>query len=313
MLARTTAKTRGFWLSVALVSALSACAEETHPPVPDAPGSFLLDNPWQYEGTTLVTSGDESVPFPTDRGLLAAVHYPDGSAPPLGNALDGTSLRFGAGGRLLVAPPSSTDYADIGARYSVTNATDLRVKLAEDVWFSWGYHYDPPSGTLLLDPETPASGAVVGFVCDMLTQSLVTGALDGDAAAIADALSGDPRVETAVASELTALAALDPAVAAEELLELLAASHLLDPNLTGDVIAERLGTVVHALDGVEANALADALVSALLDANVLDPAISSERAEKAIRFALYRQVVTTQQNLAAVERLELELARTDGP
>lgn len=289
--------------------ALGACAEETHPPVPDAPGSFLLDTPWQYESTTVATNGDESVPFPTDRAFLATVHYPASGEPATGDALDGSLVRFGADSRILVEPPSLTEYRDLGSRYSVVDSSALRVKVDHDGFFSWGYHYDRPSGTLLLNPEPDASQAVLAFVCDVLTTVLVDGALDSAAAAVADALSTDPRVASASSSELAALTALDPAVAAEWLLDVLSPGGILDPNVAGDVLAARLGPVVQALASVERDALTDTLVSALLDANVVAPTLSSERAEKALRFVLYRKVLLTTRNLAAVERIELELER----
>ena len=290
-----------------LAVALGGCAEETHPPVPDAPGSFLLDTPWQYESTTVATNGDEAVPFPTDQAFLATVHYPAVGEPATGDALDGSLVRFGADSRILVEPPSFTEYRDLGSRYSVVDSSAVRVKLDTDGFFSWAYYYDRPSGTLLLDPEPDAGRAVLSFVCDVLTTVLVDGALDGAAAAVAEALSADPRVMSASSSALAALATLDSEVAAEWLLAVLSPQGILDRTVAGDVLAERLRPVVKALASVERDALTDTLVSALLDAGVLAPTLSSERAEKVIRFVLYRKVLVTTQNLATIERIELEL------
>jgi hypothetical protein len=312
MLRRPTARGLPLCLIFPLATALGACAEETHPPVPDAPGAFLLDTPWQYESTTVATNGDESVPFPTDRSFLAVVHYPGTDAPAAPEALDGALVRFGADGRLLIQPPSATEYRDLGSRYSVADASALRVKLGTDGFFAWAYDYDRPSGTLLLDPERDAGQAVLTFVCDVLTTVLVDGALDGAAAAVAEALSADPRVMSASSSALAALATLDSEVAAEWLLAVLSPQGVLDPTVAGDVLAERLLPVVKALASVERDALTDTLVSALLDANVLAPTLSSERAEKVIRFVLYRKVLVTTQNLATIERIELEFERDGG-
>jgi hypothetical protein len=312
MLRRFTARGLPLCLIFPLATALGACAEQTQPPVPDAPGAFLLDTPWQYESTTVATNGDESVPLPTDHAFLATVHYPAAGKPATGDALEGSLVRFGADSRLLVEPPSFTEYRDLGSRYSVVDSSALRVKLEQDGFFSWGYHYDRPSGTLLLNPEPAAGQAVLAFACDVLTTVLVDGALDSAAAAVAEALSADPRVTSASSTELAALAALDPAVAAEWLLDVLSPGGILDPNLAGDVLAERLRPVVQALASVERDALTDTFVSALLDANVVAPALSSERADKALRFVLYRKVLLTTRNLAAVERIELELEQAGG-
>jgi len=312
MLRRPSARAPRLWLLVPVLAAFPACAEETHAPVPDAAGSFLLDNPWQYESTTLVTNGNEAVPFPTDPAFLATIRYPDAAAAPTSDALDGSLVRFGADGRLLIEPPSFTEYQDLGSRYSVVDSSVLRLKLDQDVFFAWGYHYDRPSGTLLLDPEPEAGQAVLAFVCDVLTTVLVDGALDSSAAAVADALSADARVTQASSSELAALPTLDARVASEWLLDVLSPSGILDPSLAGDVIVDRLRPVVKALASAEPDALDDTLVAALLDANVLAPALSSERAEKVIRFVLYRKVLLATQNLASVERIELELKRAGG-
>lgn len=312
MLRRPSARAPRLWLLFPVLAAFPACAEETHAPVPDTAGSFLLDNPWQYESTTLVTNGNEAVPFPTDRAFLATVRYPDAAAAPTSDALDGSLVRFGADGRLLIEPPSFTEYQDLGSRYSVVDSSVLRLKLDQDVFFAWGYHYDRPSGTLLLDPEPDASQAMLAFVCDVLTTVLVDGALDGAAAAVTDALSADPRVTRAISSELAALATLEHQVAAEWLLDVLSPNGILDPSLAGDVLVERLRPVVQALASVEPDALTDTLVAALLDANVLAPDLSSERAEKVIRFVLYRKALLATQNLASVERIELELKRAGG-
>ena len=309
---RAQARSRGVWLLLPVVAAIIGCAEETPAPSPDAAGSFLLDTPWRYESTVLVTNGDETVPFLTDPALLAATSAPDAGAPATADALDGSQVRFGADSRMLVQPPSFTDDVDFGARYAVAEASLLRGKLGQDIWFPWGYFRDRASGTLLLDPEPDAAQAVLGFISDVLTKSLVAGALDGAAVTVTDALSDDARVKAAVAAELAAVADDEPDVAVTWLHALLSPSGILDPSLAANTLTERLLPVVQALSGVAQAALADTLVSSILDANVVDPALTPDRVEKVIRFVLYREVLLTARNLAAVERVELELEQAGG-
>jgi hypothetical protein len=64
---------------------------------------------------------------------------------------------------------------------------------------------------------------------------------------------------------------------------------------------------VDAWRAVARGRLTNRVVSDLLDSEVLDATLTLERAERVLRFALYRQVLTTAPNLRAVERLELEL------
>ncbi len=44
------------------VLALVRCAEKNEAPAPEAPGSFLLDQPWEYQSTNFVTSGEAFSP-----------------------------------------------------------------------------------------------------------------------------------------------------------------------------------------------------------------------------------------------------------
>ena len=286
---------------VVLASGLCGCSDESSPPAPEAAGTFLLDHTWHYQATTLLTTGAESVPFPS----------PD--------VLEGSLARFGADRRVLVEPAGTREFADFGARYSVMDESVLRLKLATGLWFPYEYHFDRASGVLLLNPEPVAGGVVVGFVSDVVTAILAKGEADGPAAAFADALYRDGRVAGAVEDFLwntvhgarSGASPAEPDVAAGELYAVLAPSGVFEPTLDEDTVVAKLVPMVEHLVPLERGKLANRLVSDLLDSDVLDGTWMLEPAERVLRFALYREVLTTAPNLAAVERLEIELATAD--
>jgi hypothetical protein len=298
-----------------LVIGLCACAEEPTEPTPDIAGAFLLDAPWQYQSTTLLTTGEETVPLPTDRRLTSSSAQTNTTT--TGDALYGSLFMFGADGRLLVKTSNAEDYQDFGARYTVVDTSILRAKHGQGLWFAWEYHYDRASRVLLLNPEPEAADAVVGLVSDALTNVLVTGALDSAAAGLADTLAADPRVKagisdllgSAVNGSLPDVPSDDPEAGARWLLGILAPSGILDSKLTNDTLVQRLEPVFTDLSTVAHDKLTDHLVAALLDADVIDSTLSSDRAERVLRFVLYRAAVTTPQNLATIERIEMELDR----
>jgi hypothetical protein len=300
-----------------LLLPLFGCQKEPDPPPPETTGGFLFDSPWQYQSTEFVTTGAESVPFPTDRALLASISYPNGDAPPTGDALYGSLILFGADRRVLMQPPGIDDYADFGTRFSIVDASNLRLKIDTGLWFSWSYHDDRASGVLLLDPEPNAGGAAVDFMSDALNRVLVSGAPDSAASKLTDALFADPRVNAAVADLLWSgingdASAPDPAAGASFIIDVVTPSGILDSKLDRDTLVARIVPVVSDLLRLERDKLTDALVSGLLDANVIDSAVAQDRVENVVRFALYRRVLSSPQNLAAIDNVELELDRADG-
>jgi hypothetical protein len=279
---------------------LWGCSDENSPPVPEAPGTFLLDHTWEYQATGLLTTGAESVPFPA----------PD--------VLAGSLVRFGADRRVLVEPAGTDEFEDLGARYTVIDERVVRLELVRSLWFPYEYHFDGASGVLLLDPEPLASEAVLGLVGDVVTKILARGELDGVAATFADGLYRDERVAVAVEDFLwnavhgQALASPPAAEAvAESLQAVLAPSGVFEPGLDEDTIVAELERLVERLAPLERGKLTNRLVSDLLDTELLDATLTLERAERVIRFALYRQVLTTLANLSAVERIEIELQTAD--
>jgi hypothetical protein len=299
-------------VGLALLLGLAACAEETPEPVPAAAGTFLLDHQWEYRTTQLVPNTDEALPFPTDPHIQGRLSYPAGDAPPTGDALYGSLLNFGADGRVLMQPPGFTELQDWGSRYSVVDGRVLRLKLGTSSWFPYEYHYGSASGTLLLNPETEAADAVVQLLNDLLTKVLLAGELESPASKLADALFGDARVSAAVALLLPSLETLadsDPEAAARWLFELLAPSEIFEPGLGETDTVEGLVPVLEDLFPVEPAAFDERLIEGVLDAGVTDPALADERIERVIRFALYRRVLETRQNLETLEHIELELER----
>jgi hypothetical protein len=297
---------------MALLLGLVACAEETPQPVPATAGTFLLDHQWAYRTTQLVPNTDEALPFPTDPRVQGRLSYPAGDAPPTGDALYGSLLNFGADGRVLMQPPGFTEFHDWGSRYSIVDGRVVRLKLGTSSWFPYEYHYGSASGTLLLNPEAEASEAVVKLVNDLLTKVLVAGELESAASKLADALFGDARVAAAVAQQLPAIETLadsDPQAAGRWLFELLAPSEIFEPGLGQAETVEGLVPVMEDLFPVEPAAFDEGLIDGVLDAGVTDPALADERIERVIRFALYRHVLETRQNLRTLEHVEIELER----
>jgi hypothetical protein len=280
---------------------LSGCSDENSPPRPEAPGTFLLDHTWEYTATELVTDGTESVPFPS----------PD--------VLAGSRVRFGADARVLVEPPGFDEVQDFGARYSVASDRVLRLQLARSLWFPYEYHFDGASGVLLLDPEPAAADVVIGFVSDVLTAIVARGDVDARAATFSDELYRDARVAGAVEDFLGELVhgpsasaqTPEPASVAASLYAVLAPSGVFEPDLDEDAILAELTSRADAWRAVTRGRLTNRMVSDLLDSEVLDATLSLERAERVLRFALYREVLTTAANLRAVERLELDLLTAD--
>ena len=276
---------------------VSACSDENAGPVPEAPGTFLLDHTWQYRTTTLLTTRDESVPFPA----------PD--------VLDGSFARFGADGRVLVKPSGFDEFLDLGARYLVTDSSVVRLKLDRGVWFPFEYQFAAASGVLLLNPEPRASDAVTGFVRDVISAILAREETDGPAAAFTDGLYRDARVAQSVEDFLwTSVHGSDEAPAptadatAGTLYASLAPSGVFEPGLAEDAVLDELSLTVEHLEPLERGKLTNRLVSDLLDSEALDATLMAEAAERLIRYALYQQVLAAPTNLAAVERIELELA-----
>ena len=283
----------------ALVLGLAGCSDENSPPVPEEPGTFLLDHTWQVRTTTLLTTGSEGVPFPA----------PD--------VLDGSLARFGADRRVLVEPPGFEEFQDLGARYSVMDASVVRLQLGRGLWFPYEYHFDRASGVLLLNPETLAGDSVVGFVRDVVSQILARGDDDGAAAAFTDGLYRDASVASAVENFLSTTVHGDagtgpaPEKAAATLYGALAPSGVFEPTLDEDSVVEALAPMATELASLESGKLTNRLVDDLLDSDVLDATLMLDRAEQLIRYALYQRVLATTANLAAVERIEIELETAD--
>lgn len=289
------------------------CAEETHDPVPEAPGTFLLDHEWEYQDTGLVL-GEAALPFPNDPEIVEQL----GNAELEGDALHGARLRFGADRRVLIEPSGFEEFADFGARYSVVDARTLRLELGESQWFPYEYHFDAGARVLLLNPEPLAGAAVVKFLDDLLGRIVLSGPEDGNAAKLADALFEEPRVALAIAAlldqavtgELVGTPAgdeVDPELVANWLYDVLGESGAFDPELGETTRVDRLVPVVEEITPLAASERAGRLVNAVLDADVLAPELASERSESALRFALYRRVLETPANLNAIERIEIEL------
>jgi hypothetical protein len=280
---------------------LPGCSDENSPPVPEAPGTFLLDHTWDYTATELVTDGAESVPFPSS------------------DVLAGSRVRFGADGRVLVLPPGFDEVQDFGARYTVTSDRVLRLQLARSLWFPYEYHFDGASGVLLLNPEPVAADVVIGFVSDVLTATVARGDVDARAATFSDELYRDARVSGAVEDFLGELVhgpassaqAPEPESVAASLYAVLAPSGVFEPGVDEDAVLAELTPRVDAWRAATRGRLTNRVVSDLLDSDVLDATLTLERAERVLRFTLYRQVLTTAPNLRAVERLELDLLTAD--
>jgi len=292
------------WKRLAAVAALAlglvGCSDENSPPVPEAPGTFLLDHTWQLGTTTLFTTGSESVPFPAP-GVLA-----------------GSLARFGADGRVLVEPPGFDDFQDLGARYSVMDEWVVRLELDGGLWFPYEYHFDRASGVLLLNPEPLAADAVTGFTAAVVSRILAKGEPDGPAAAFTDGLYRDARVAGAVEDFLwttvhgdAGAQAPETEAAASSLYDVLAPSGVFEPTLDADDVATELEPIAERLVPLERGKLTNRLVSELLDSEALDATLTLERAEQMIRYALYEKVLATRENLGAVERIELELGASD--
>ena len=304
---------RAFWCRAlfvpALIAGLSGCGDENDEPVPDAPGAFLLDQDWAYQATRI--DHVAALPLPTDSEVLRQIDDPE--LPPGADALHGTLARFGADGRLLIRLPEAEDVEDFGARYAVVDVRVAELQLHYDAWYGYEYHFDRGSGALLFDSEawgaTSAGLRLLQFVDDLLTRTLIAGALDSAAMKLAKILEQDPRVRAAVEQLLFDWAhAGDPYSLAAVLVSSSGMKLVLDPEHP-EIVLELVG-VMRDLESVERSDLVQHFVDEVSESGVVDARIAPERVETLLRFLLYVHVME-REVVGSVERAEIQLQETN--
>ena len=169
---------------------------------PDPPGAFLFDSDWEYVETRLVLGAGGSLPFPNDLGIIEKIRYPEGGAPPTGDALIGSEVIFDATGELLIKPPEFNDFESFGTKFRIVDEQIMRASIRKTIWFKYEYNFDATTGSLIINPEPAAASKVTGLLNDIYARILFSGKLDSAAAKITEALFEDPRVSDAIASFL---------------------------------------------------------------------------------------------------------------
>lgn len=280
------------------------------------PAALFWDNLWTFRGTYVELADGTTLPYVTDLPLLERIRYGQDGGPPASDVLEGAEVTFEIDGRVLVRPAGAEAAEYFGTDYRVLDDVAMRASVRKSIWFPYTYHFDEASGTLLIQPEEEAGGALMDFVLEIVERTLLSGALDSAAARIVGFLLEDPRVGAAIDAFLYDLIngaiadvpVQDPADVTAWLIGLLRESGIVPPETPDRVLEGILTPIVEALLPLDREGIARALVDAILASDLVTD-LDGERVEKVLLFALYRRVLETGQHLAAIERVEFVLER----
>ena len=301
---------------LALAPGLAGCTDEdaSEPTEVVDPAALFWDHLWTFQGTYVELRDGTTVPYPTDFALLELIRYGQDGGPPASDVLEGAEVTFEIDGRVLVKPAGAEEAQYFFTDYRVVDDVLMRASIRKTIWFPYTYVFDEASRTLLIQPEEDAGGAVMDFVMEIVQRTLYSGALDSAAARITTFLFEDPRVADAIDGFLSDLIhgaikdipVQDPEDVTAWIIGLLREAELVDPGVPDSVLEAVIGPIVEKILPLDREGIAQALVDKLLESDLVT-AISPDRVQAVLTFALYRRVLETGDHLHDIERLDILL------
>lgn len=300
------------WLSAPLP--IFGCTSESSS-YPDVPGAMLWDQPWASLSTHAELSASVPVPLPTDTSLLEAIRFGEGGAPPVSDVLEGVHMVFELDGRLLAQPVGFEAAESSGTNYRIVDDRSLRFSVDKSPWFLHSYGLDSSKSSLLLSPAEAGGGALMGFVLSVVQMNLLAGDLDSAAVRVAELLLADARVEEEsdrfvydlVHGDLSEIPTEGTDDIVVWLSQLLKETGLVNDDVPSDVLDAALEPIADELLTTDSEGIAAKLAQLVLESDV-PLAVSKDRAQRLLPYALYRSFLEVRGYLANVERVELVLA-----
>ncbi len=299
-------------------TAATGCDDSSTDEIAPVAGGVLWDHTWSYQSTSVELKDDSSIPFPTDRQLLEKIRYGEGGAPPVGDVLEGAEVVFEVDGELLVKPAGYDEPMYFGTNYRVLDEVTLRASIRKSIWFKYSYSYDQAQDTLLVSPEEDSAAALMGFVMDVISATLYSGALDSAAARVSALLFEDARVEAAIDQflfdfingKVSAIPIQAPEDVTAWLIQLLKSTGIVDIDTPDRALEAIISPIVEELLPLDREALSNTLVDLILSSELVAK-ITPDRVEAVLRFALYRHALEKGQFLNSIQRVDMLLKAQD--
>ena len=189
------------------------------------------------------------------------------------------------------------------------------------VWFLHDYKFDATSDTLLIESEHAGGVASTAFVFDVIERTLFSGSLDSAASRIDTLLFEDPRVQSAddaflfafLHGEIPSIPVSDEADATRWMIGVLRQTGVAGTEQSNEELEGAVAPIVTEALGLDSVGLAGTVLERLLASGAVTEVIPAERAERVLRFALYRRMLEANPELASVGRVDILFESVETP